>query len=202
MRFALLAMLAACYTPYPVVTVDDTDAPDTDAVVSSPEDTPEDPPDDPPADTTAPADEEPPAAGTVTGDQPFDSCRDARQGGVLVPGNYSGSMRGFQTSGLEPACLRPYPWTNGADAFFKVVIPDGATINAWFEAYNRDSQVYLLADCSDGSTCIVGSDEWPTGSESFTFTNTSGADQTAYLVLGIYNAATPPQEYDLTVSIE
>jgi hypothetical protein len=200
MRFALLCICTACYTPYPVVGIDDPDAAETDAPAEEqpPED---DSPPDPSAEDSAPEETEPPASQGVTGDQPFDTCRDARQAGPLVPGDYAGSMRGFQTSGLGPSCFT-FPWTNGADAFFKVVIPNGQTITAFFEAYGRDSQVYLLADCADGSTCIAGSDEWPTGSESFSFTNDSGSDQTAYLVLGIYNAATPPQEYDLSVRIE
>lgn len=198
MRFALFALVSACYTPYPEVGKVDTDvAADTDVSEAPPDDTP----DDTPRETAAAETEEPPAAAGVTGDHPFDTCRDARAAGFLDPGDYSGSMRGFATSGLQPSCLS-FPWTNGADAFFKVRVPAGATVSAFFEAYGRDGQVYLLTDCADGSTCLAGSDDWPTGSESFAFTNSSGVDQTAYLVLGIYNAATPTQEYDLTFRIE
>jgi hypothetical protein len=115
-------------------------------------------------------------------------------------GFFAGSMSGFTTSGLNPSCFSFS--TAGPDAFHKVTVPSGMELAVTFDPAGVDGQLYLLRDCADGSSCIIGEDRGGSGTaESITYANVSGSEQTAYLVMGIFRDVAGIDAFDLLVEI-
>lgn len=74
---------------------------------------------------------------------------------------------------------------NGNDIVYQVVLPDGGTISLDYTSA-ADGSVYLLNACVSPAfaACVAGSDQTLVGeTEHLTYTNSSGSQQTLYLVL-------------------
>ena len=82
-------------------------------------------------------------------------------------------------------------WTeNGLEDYFEVVIPAGASFTATVTYDNADAALWLVGGCLQPFTCLAYADDDYTegGSEEISYTNTSGSDMVAYLVVDAYIA--------------
>lgn len=158
----------------------------------------------PPIDTSPLAeddDEEPGAVSFADGAVPAATCEDAMVAAPVASGVFTGSLAGYGGTGRRASCINY--GTNGPVAYHKVMVPPGQRIAVSFEALGLDSQVMLMRDCNDWSTCIVGADAMISGSaESISFTNSSAVAQTAYLVLGVFNNTSSGGDFDLIVEVQ
>lgn len=130
-----------------------------------------------------------------------DTCADAVAMSPVGNGVFSSSLAGFSADGLSASCLDYGSW--GETGFYKVFLPAGATLQAGYDSYGGDGQVYLLHDCSSGAACLVGADGVPgPGREQVQFTNTSGQDREAYLVVANFSPGASPLGFDIFVDVQ
>ncbi len=147
-----------------------------------------------------PPDDPPPQASWADGSRPANTCAAARRADPVGTGRFTGSLRGFTGSGLVASCIRFA--TYGPDAFHKVLVPAGATLEVTFEAFGEDSQVYLLSDCDSGRSCIEGSDRGVHGdAEDLAYTNTTAYAQVGYLVLAAFDPDADPDAFELRIQL-
>ena len=94
----------------------------------------------------------------------------------------------------------------GQDALITVELADGETLTSTFGAYdswgyNNNVSIYLVEDCADTSTCVVGVNAATWAAETLSYTNDSGATSTLTMVLDS-NDDYSCYDYDLDVTIE
>jgi hypothetical protein len=73
----------------------------------------------------------------------------------------------------------------GPERILPIRVPAGMQVTLRYQLFGGDGVVYLLDDCNNVDTCIIGSNVRATNSglEGFNWTNTTAADVTKYLVL-------------------
>lgn len=203
MRVAWIAVLVgACVVPWVDPAGEVVKPSDSDAVVPPGEDQEEQTPS-AGIDTSPFGEDDEGSAAPVLADGavPVDTCAEAISRPPVGAGVYTGSIRGFANSGLRANCISY--GTNGPDAFHKITVAEGQTVSVTFDAVGVDSQIYLLRDCNDGRSCVVGADDLTMGrAESITYTNNSGVEQTAYLVLAVFEQTNSADAFDLLIDLQ
>jgi hypothetical protein len=131
---------------------------------------------------------------------PADTCAALLPGLALTTGvyAYSGDLTAYGSDHAPDAACTGYR-PAGRDAVLPIRLEAGEQILVDYT--NRsDSSVYILADCTDVDSCLVGADETLAGdAERLTLRNTTGALLEATLVLDAYSAGT---SWELDVTIE
>ena len=131
-----------------------------------------------------------------------DTCADAQTWTPLAAGSLSmvASVAGFSDDlSLGVNGCTGYP-SDGSEGFLPVLIGAGETIEATYRQKTADASLYLLGDCNLGNSCLVGEDNTIAGgNESIAWTNNTGGDVQAYLVLDCYAAACNAFELSLDI---
>lgn len=139
-----------------------------------------------------------PSGGWSTG-PPADTCAEAMALQPQAPGTYTGSMAGYATDGFSAACVGY--GSGGETAFYKVIVPAGATFEATYESLGADAQVFLLTNCNNAGSCLVGADAHAgVAAETISLPNPSAVDQEAYLVIANYEGGDTPAGFQVTIS--
>ncbi|MCB9682871.1 MAG: hypothetical protein H6733_15495 [Alphaproteobacteria bacterium] len=132
---------------------------------------------------------------------PADTCAGGRDGDLLLPGTYEGTLDGLTASGFGPRCTG-MAVPEGVDGFTRVEVPAGATIDVAFEVRDIDSAVYLLRSCGAPEACVVGADRYFAGAaESVSYTNSTDEAGVVLLGLSVVSATDAAGPFDLTVTI-
>jgi hypothetical protein len=127
---------------------------------------------------------------------PEDTCAAAASLSPWGTGSWHGlgDLGGF-TDTLDPGAGGCTGFSaSGQEGILPVVLADGETLSAVANQLGGDGALYLLSDCSDVLSCVAGDDQiggsgdWP---EALTYTNTSGASETRWLVLDGFLATGP-----------
>ena len=138
------------------------------------------------------------AAGLPT---PVDTCLVAETQAPLTVGSYQwvGSLSDFtHTLDAGPSGCTSFD-SLGNDGLVALFLEDGESIHVEYQN-NDDASIWIVDDCHDQLTCIAGADATLTGqAELLDYTNTSGTDQSAYLVLDCFENPCGP--YIITVDI-
>lgn len=115
------------------------------------------------------------------GDVLHDACADAMLAPAVGAGSFAGDLSDT-VSDLDPApfCAAPAP---GGDGMVKVTLAAGQTLTATASMPDADLVVYALYHCTVPASCVAGSDATVGGTESISYTNTSGVQENLYLVL-------------------
>ena len=125
----------------------------------------------------------------------------------MVPTTYSytgtlfSSLTNSQTLTAANNCTA-FDSANGPDAIYQVTLLPNQTIDVSQSSVDEDSVVYILTDCGDnGLSCLDGGDDTFTGgTETATYTNTTGANLTVFVVADSYfSSATEAFDIDITV---
>ena len=144
-----------------------------------------------------------------TGDICLDTIKvnDVATGTTMVPTTYSytgtlfSSLTNSQTLTAANNCTA-FDSANGPDAIYQVTLLPNQTIDVSQSSVDEDSVVYILTDCGDnGLSCLDGGDDTFTGgTETATYTNTTGANLTVFVVADSYfSSATEAFDIDITV---
>ena len=129
-----------------------------------------------------------------------DTCAGTSGVTSLMPGTHIvDNIAAANDLDLTSAGCTGWP-TAGADAMHPVTIPAGETLDVELIAFSGDPALYLLADCTDGATCVVGSDNETEAHESLSYTNTGSGAVNLYLVIDSWEG--PGRIGKLTVSIQ
>jgi hypothetical protein len=131
----------------------------------------------------------------------YDECVDAQSAPSAVPGNYYGELLG-STPDLNPT---PTGCTGFAATGIDRVVPidllpeDLLTVN--YQLVSDDASLYLVTDCSNALSCLVGRDSGARGDvEQIVWFNDTGAELRVYAVLDAFNDVT--DMYNLDIIIE
>jgi hypothetical protein len=139
-----------------------------------------------------------------------DVCFDA------VPVNPGGGPVTFTDTGVDVAnlntnmtfatgsCVSTFA-TRGQEKFYRVLLADGETLSASMDAISSiDPVVYFITDCgSPEATCLDGVDAtFSGGTESLSYTNTTGATQSIRVVADLYTASTSGGTFDMTITVQ
>ncbi len=131
--------------------------------------------------------------------EPADSCADLLPGLALTTGSYryEGSLVAYGADFTPDASCTGYA-ARGADAAVPIRLEPGESIAVDY-TNAADTSVYILSDCADVDTCVVGADDTFGGeTESLALTNTTGAVLEATLVLDAYTGG-GAWELDVTI---
>ncbi len=132
--------------------------------------------------------------------QPADSCGDVAGGVVLQTGIYVGDLTGYGND-LTPSDCTGFV-ADGGEGFARLVIPPGHTAELALSMTGGDASLYLVEDCTDPDSCVVGADFGfnPDGHfEVVSIDNPASVDRELVVVLDAYQATGP---YELHVRIE
>ncbi|MBD3337080.1 MAG: hypothetical protein GF355_16315 [Candidatus Eisenbacteria bacterium] len=79
----------------------------------------------------------------------------------------------------------------GDDIVWHMIIPDGGSVDLLVNEIDHDASAYIVTDCDDvPGSCLVGMDCFPQPcSDTLFYTNTSGADMDAYLIMDGYGGS-------------
>ncbi len=108
-----------------------------------------------------------------------DTCTDAMAGTPLVQGSYASTLVGASNT-LDAACASGLG-TAGPEQIYPVALGAGEHLVATLQQWGGDGALYLLTDCADASSCLVGQDHGEP--EQLEWTNTTGALAVVYLVV-------------------
>ncbi len=126
-----------------------------------------------------------------------DTCSEAMSASSVTSGIYFGTTSGL-TDVLDPGdggCTGYEALAE--DGIVPITLADGESVKLEYTLAGEDASIYLLTDCNSAATCIVGADESVGDSEELSYSNTSGAEQTLYVVLdGYFNGS------DFTLSVD
>lgn len=115
-----------------------------------------------------------------------DKCLPATTMPPLTSGNYWGELAdaGFKddlsdtdhcTDGLD---------ANAADGFIRVELAPNQFLGVTYDLPDNDASIYLVRDCTNADTCVVGADENDDGiTESLSYFNATDETEILYLVL-------------------
>ncbi len=111
-----------------------------------------------------------------------DTCADAYRvppNGGTFHGTTSGFLADYGATSATGSCTG-YAQT-GADAVYRIDLPAGRSISATLDS-TWDAALYLITNCASSATsCVAGQDDG--NPETISYTNSSGAMQTYYLVV-------------------
>lgn len=131
----------------------------------------------------------------------WDECADAEGAPGVGTGNYFGSIQGFGRD-LNPGnngCTG-FP-ASGVDGIIPIDLQPEDLLTVTYQLTADDASLYLLTDCSDVGSCLVGEDKTAaSGLESVVFFNESGAAVRVYAILDAYNGVT--DIFNLDIEIE
>jgi len=137
-----------------------------------------------------------------------DTCAEAVGLVPVTTGTYEVDLDGFANDmdladGADPPCTDGFR-TPGNDAFLEVVLEDDEYLDVRYDASistlgTTNGSVYLLETCGDVDACIVGSDSG--NPETLQYQNTSGGQETLYLVLDSWSSWGGPDAGILVVEI-
>jgi hypothetical protein len=131
-----------------------------------------------------------------------DTCPDAytvgANGGVFQ-GTTAGYNNDYGSSDPSTSCTNFAQ--QGADAVYRLTLDAGKSLDASLDS-TWDSALYLITDCSASATsCVAGSDSG--NPERVTFTNSSGAPATYYLIVSSWQLSPSNSgPYTLTIGIQ
>lgn len=127
-----------------------------------------------------------------------DTCVQALAAAELVPGDYYGpDLQAFTNRfdlSFSDCTGTSLP---GPDGLLPITIPTGQRLEVSMSMTDGDAALYLLSDCSDVDTCLLGED-MPGDVEVLVYENTSGADLPVFLVLDTDGPSGP---YFMTVTL-
>lgn len=90
-----------------------------------------------------------------------DGCDEARGLPAIGSGGYWGRLD-FKTDTFQPlTCLvsgSPTANARGKDALVRVEVPPKSVLNLDYNTLSESASVYLLTDCTNGNSCVKGSD--------------------------------------------
>ncbi len=79
---------------------------------------------------------------------------------------------------------------NGLEHYYEILMPAGCSFTANVKYATKDGALWLLDSCAAGYACIGYADDTVSGgTETLSYTNTSGATQTVYLVIDSWGTA-------------
>jgi len=149
--------------------------------------------------------------GELTGAPMVDTCDEAMAADPLVAGSYyhGGDFGTEYNNDIDTEG----EWTGydhpGPDSLIPVTLENGQKITATFAFDENDAVLYLIPDCSGtaGVEAAAGADATLNGqSESLSYTNTTGAAETLYLGLDLWENAEAPHVpndgYSLSIVIQ
>lgn len=185
MRFMALPLLVAgCVVPW--AEPDDFADTDTDDVETDVETDTED------TDDTEPAGNDVELA---------DSCEDAADLGLLQDGDYTGTFRGSDISGLDPDCSAIAP-AKGQDLYRRVRVAKNTTLTIELQAPDRDVVLTLLDACASDA-CVRGADSAVEGvKETLTWKNEGSGPADLILGLHLFDENEAGGNFTLSVSRE
>ena len=116
-----------------------------------------------------------------------DTCGDTNTMDEYLTGQYWGRLAdwGYTNaldSGWQGGCTGYQ--TGGAEGLVKFDLPPRTFLSMAYTLLEDDASLYLVTDCNDVDSCIVGADDFVLGEEeSLTYFNNTDEDQTVYGVL-------------------
>ncbi len=129
----------------------------------------------------------------------YDECLDAQlQTEPMGEGTYyteTFPFTGTLNPGLGGCTGTSLP---GPESMTQIRVEDGETLTATLSMTDGDGAIYLMYNCINVASCIIGSDLTLTGPEAVGFTNLSGAPTNVYMVVDSKDQLGP---YILTVDI-
>ena len=101
---------------------------------------------------------------------------------------------------LDESCV-PFG-ADGPDVFYEVVVPAGEQIDVILEPTDWDPALWIVTDCSDQNSCLVGADTgFFNDPETVSWANDTGSDQTVYIIPdGFFSGAFG--DFTLTISCD
>ncbi|MDX9720543.1 MAG: DUF4215 domain-containing protein [Myxococcota bacterium] len=129
---------------------------------------------------------------------PGDTCDSAIMvsGSETINGTFDGFFNDYTFSSGTSSCTG-YT-ANGPDIAYQVDLLSGQVLDVELDGATADTSLYILTDCSDTSSCLVGDDS-TSGAEFVSYTAT--ADQTVYVIADAYiTAATGAYELVITIT--
>ncbi len=149
---------------------------------------------------------------------PVDTCGETNTMNEYLTGQYWGRLAddGFLDH-MDPGFAGCTGfWARGEEGFVRFDLPPRTFLSVAFTLLNDDASLYLVTDCAQTNTCLVGSDvTYQAGEESFQYFNSSDTDQTVYAVLDGYlstnglfyadvsvNTMGPPDMFDTCAAVQ
>jgi len=118
---------------------------------------------------------------------PSDTCGDAVP--TVGAGQHFGQLADFADD-LDPGGDGCTNWSaSGPDGFVAIQVGAGQYLSASYDLPRNDASLYLLTDCADATTCLVGTDDAMDAPEAIWWLNDTGLEQTVYLALDAYSDA-------------
>jgi hypothetical protein len=118
--------------------------------------------------------------------QDHNFCLDSK---VVAPGHYAGNVGSNSNDFTNPDKCGHWLPSNGRDAWVKVIVPAGRTLEVWAnvkETGDYDSVLYVLnGSCGKVGTCVAGVNENLASREHVSFTNDTGAEATVHVVFDL-----------------
>ena len=110
-----------------------------------------------------------------------DDCAGASSLANLTTGTYLGDLSTF-TDQLDPGSAGCTGYeASGGEGFVPFELADGETIHLVYDSAS-DGSLYIVSDCTDASTCLIGVDEFGFPEE-ITYTNSTGSTQNYFVAL-------------------
>ncbi len=108
---------------------------------------------------------------------------------VVAPGHYAGNVGSNSNDFTNPDKCGHWLPSNGRDAWVKVVVPAGRTLEVWAnvkETGDYDAVLYVLkGSCGKLGTCVAGVNDNLAIREHVSFTNDTGAEATVHVVFDL-----------------
>lgn len=128
------------------------------------------------------------ACNDCVGSPPNEHCDGAQTlacGAVDVQTNTAGARNNYALT--EAGCTGAD--SDGPDIVYRVVIPNGESVQLQFEEQTYDASVYLVTDCSDiQGSCLTGEDCFPFPcTDHVNYTNNTGSTLEAFLIVDGFN---------------
>ncbi len=117
---------------------------------------------------------------------PSNRCNEAQGQLPLETGSYWGYLSGGNNLDPNNGCLSGnFADARGIDLMNRVDIPSKHAMTVEYNVYDESASVYLVENCNNQDTCIVGADdeEDPNLPEFITYFNLTSLDETLYLIL-------------------
>ncbi len=133
----------------------------------------------------------------VGGDILTDTCAEAISALPVGTGAFAGDLSGAANdlSPVAPCLLTP---AQGGEGFAKVLVEDGQTLTVTANMPDSDTALYLVYNCVQAASCLLGANVATVGPETVTYTNTTGGLENIYIVVDSVNAAGP---YNLDIDL-
>lgn len=131
---------------------------------------------------------------------PYDECADARGAPSAVTGNYFGSIQGY-TRDLNPGNNGCTGYAaSGVDGIVPIDLQPEDLLTVTYQLTANDASLYLLTDCAEVGTCLVGEDATgQSGLEQVVWFNDTGNPIRVYAILDAFDEVNDIFNLDITI---